>query len=244
MRISIAQLKNLCSLNPELKRGCIVDTNTLFATSVPLDRLNEWAESVFTGLNELEIPAFTNINIRSEFLDLHRRVLIPEGLVTLFDEIDKQTLDPTIRTQLKALKTSKDEATLSGKLFKFNDQQIKKYRTLLALKPISSAMNGWDQFCEYYLRPYIANVWEDVIESLKIQFVGTRAIENREYFDRDPNWKDMTDIIGRFGVGSSDAMIINFFLCSKFPLIVTGDEDVAYVVERLSNGTKFILVNQ
>ena len=52
----------------------------------------------------------------------------------------------------------------------------------------------------------------------------------------------MVDIIGRFGIGSADAMIINFFLCSKFPVIVTGDEDMAYAVERLARGDKYILM--
>lgn len=97
-------------------------------------------------------------------------------------------------------------------------------------------------FCKSFLHPFIVNVWEENIEIFKIQFVGTRAIESREYFHRDPNWKDMTDIIGRFGIGSGDAMIVNFFLCSKFPVIITGDEDVAYAVERLSNGTKYVVV--
>lgn len=239
MRITLRDLPALALTKTNIKQGCIVDTNTLFAASMPLDRLNDWAEETFGRLGELAIPAFTNINIRSEFMDLQRRVLIPEGLVSLYEEAEKSTMDSALKAQLKSLRTSKDQSAIIGRIFKFSDQQTKKYRQLIAN---TSPSNAWERFCETYVHPYITNIWEDTIEDLNIHFVGTRAIENREYFNRDPNWKDMTDIIGRFGIGSSDAMIVNFFLCSKFPLIVTGDEDVAYTVERLSNDTKYILV--
>lgn len=68
---------------PRAQRGCVVDTNVLFAASFPLDAFNEWAESLVALLHKLEIPLFTNINVRSEFIDLCRRVMIPEGLVGL-----------------------------------------------------------------------------------------------------------------------------------------------------------------
>ena len=242
MRIELSDLSKLVSEKPEFKLGCIVDTNALFAAAMPLDRLNEWAEAAFKELRALEIHTFTNINIRSEFMDLQRRVLIPEGLVTFYDQPCGETMDGHLKTQLRLLKTSKDKS--KDKLFKFNDQQMKKYRNILKELPGPNGMNSWDWFCENFLHPFIVNVWEENIAFLKVKFVGTRAIESREYFDRDPSWKDMTDIIGRFGIGSSDAMIINFFLCSQFPLIVTGDEDVAYAVERLSGGKKFILIDK
>jgi hypothetical protein len=243
MRLAVTELPALISSRPELQRGCVVDTNALFAGAMPLDRLNEWAERVFRQLHSLQIPIFTNINIRSEFMDLQRRVLVPEGLVTLYDRSDKATMDSALKAQLKSLKTAKDEAAATEKLYKFNDQQMKKYRTLLGASAGPTGLNGWDAFCQSYLHPFIMGAWDEAVADLKVQFVGTRAIESREHFHRDPSWNEMTDVIGRFGIGSSDAMIVNFFLCSKFPLIVTGDEDVAYAVERLSNGSKFILVD-
>ncbi len=242
MRILLNELTRLISEKPEMQRGCIVDTNTLFAGSMPSDRMNEWAESVFSKLHMLDIPAFTNINIRSEFMDLQRRVLVPEGLAEFYQRSNKATMNLELRMQLRSLKTSLDEAAKVGRLYKFNDQQIKKYRSLLVDAPKLLGFNGWEIFCQSYVHPFIMSVWDEAIDDLKIKFVGTRAIESREYFERDPNWTDMTDIIGRFGIGSADAMIINFFLCSRFPVIVTGDEDVAYAVERMSGGSKWILV--
>lgn len=131
MRISINTLPRLLSQKPEVELGCIVDTNAFFAAAMPLDRLNAWAEKTFCHLRASEIPTITNINIRSEFLDLQRRVLLPEGLVTLYEETeDKTSMNPVLQTQLRILKTLKETAAKDNKLFKFNDQQIKKYRTL------------------------------------------------------------------------------------------------------------------
>jgi hypothetical protein len=76
---------------------------------------------------------------------------------------------------------------------------------------------------------------------LGIQFLGTRAIESRDFFERDPEWNEMVQIMGRSGIGSSDAMILNLFVCSRLPLIVTTDEDVAYTLERLGTAGKYVL---
>lgn len=40
-------------------------------------------------------------------------------------------------------------------------------------------------------------------------------------------WQDMTDIVGNFGIGSSDAMIVNLFMSSHFEGIFTADLEMA-----------------
>ena len=76
-------LKTL-SVQPALKSGCLVDTSILFAASYPPDEFNHESEELFDYFGELEIPLLTNVNVRSEFIDLHRRVSIPEGLCDLY----------------------------------------------------------------------------------------------------------------------------------------------------------------
>ena len=63
MRVKVGDLPKLVSAKPELRRGCVIDTNALFAATMPLDRLNEWAEDAFQELRAQAIPTFTNINI-------------------------------------------------------------------------------------------------------------------------------------------------------------------------------------
>lgn len=231
MRISLEDLTPKLS-DPAFRQGCLVDTSVLFAASYPVDRLNTWAENVFETLHRHSIPIHTNINIRSEFIDLHRRVLIPEGLVTMLGDLSGQ-LEPAVEQQLKILKTQVDRATKDGKATKFHDQQIKKYRDLLG--------RGWDLFCDSYLEPYIKDVWETAVRELKITFVGTRKIDDPKLFEQSVEWPKMLEIVGKTGVGSSDAMIINLFLSSKFQFIVSADSDFAAAVERFADKSRFVL---
>jgi predicted nucleic acid-binding protein len=224
------------------EKGCMVDTNALFAAAFPLDHHNEWAEKVFDELHRLDIPIYTNLNIRSEFIELSRRVLIPEGLVSLYDDLKGTgTLDPALEHQLKSLKTQANQAVTEDKHLKYNDQQIKKYRDLLSQYQATPTHNAWELFCEDYFGTYLAEMWEDTVKTLRVNFVSSRGTEDQEKFENRPDWKGMTAIMGVSGIGSSDAMILNLFLCSRFPLIVSTDHDVTYTIEKLATGTKFVL---
>ena len=110
MEIRISELEKLIQTHPELKKGCIVDTNIVFAFSFPLDTFNEWAEAVVSTLHKLNIPIYTNLNVRSEFIDLNRRVMIPEGLVDFYEEIDGSFDEGAVMAKLKSLKTRKRKA--------------------------------------------------------------------------------------------------------------------------------------
>lgn len=58
--------------------GCFVDTTILFSATYHLDSFNGESEIAFDELANSKVPPFTNINVRSEFLESHRRILIPE----------------------------------------------------------------------------------------------------------------------------------------------------------------------
>jgi hypothetical protein len=240
MLLSIEGLEKKIATNPELKLGCIVDTNVVFATSFPLDTYNEWGEQVFHTLHKLDIPIFTNLNVRSEFIDLNRRVMIPEGLVDFYENFTG-TLDERIEASLKSLRTRKRKANEEGKTFKLNDSDIKQYMDLLDGFKHPSGEDGWPIFCREYFAPYIQNTWEEAITIMKISFLGTREIESKQYFDRHPSWENVMKIVGLSGIGSSDAMIVNLFQESKIPMIVTADKAVANTVLNLMPLSKFVL---
>jgi hypothetical protein len=216
MEIKISDLEKSLENYPELKRGCIVDTNVLFAGSYPSDIFNDWADEVFKTLNRLNIPAYTNINVRSEFLELHRRVLIPEGLVDFYDDLSDK-LDGKIYDRLKLLKRRANEARTEGRAFKINDSDIKEYMELFGHEPRPEGISRWTAFCQIYFAPYFIYVWEDAVRDFKVNFLGTREIENNEFFDKHPSWNNMIKILGDSGIGSADAMIINLFQESKIP---------------------------
>ena len=69
----------------------------------PLDNFNEHAEA-FKILTEFEVPIYTNVNIRSEFIEFYRRVIIPEALIDLLED-SGENLQPMILQKLKSLRT-------------------------------------------------------------------------------------------------------------------------------------------
>jgi predicted nucleic acid-binding protein len=243
MIVLLRDVPQLLQSDPNLKNGCVVDTNVLFAASFPLDTYNTWAEKLFPVLHELGIPIYTNINVRSEFIELNRRVLIPEGLIDFYEDLAGQ-LVVEVEQKLKSLKTRKETAAKENRTFKLSDFDIKEFRRLLSGYTHSTGKNGWELFCEDYFHKYIRTVWEDVVEALKIGFLGTRNIDNKTLFDNHPNWDDMLDIVGKTGMGSTDAMIVNLFLKSKLSMIISTDNDVPGAVEKmLPPGSKrFVLI--
>jgi predicted nucleic acid-binding protein len=239
MILGLKDLPLQLSKDISIKLGCMVDTNVLFAASYPPDIFNDWAEEVFDLIHKLEIPIYTNINVRSEFLDLHRRVLIPEGLLTLLHDFNG-SLGTEIETQLRLLRARFQKALDEDKAFKLQDSEIKKYRKLLSAIQLNGE-NAWSVFCETYLHPYIEKIWDDTVAILKIKFLGTREMDNKEIFDGHPSWADLVQIIGKSGIGTADAMIINLFQKSKLTLIVTADGDVKDTVLTQFAENRYIL---
>lgn len=240
MLLKIEELEERISKIPELKKGCVIDTNIAFAFSFPLDTFNEWAEEVIEVLHRLNIPIYTNQNVRSEFIDLNRRVLIPEGLVDFYDDYSELFVGE-IEASLKSLKTKKNKANHENRTFKFSDSDINKFSLMFKALKHSSGQDMWQYFCQYYLYPYIQNIWSEAVTDMKINFLGTREIESKEFFEKHPSWENMVKIVGLSGIGTSDAMIINLFQESKIPLMITADVGVKNTLLDFMPAEKFVL---
>lgn len=70
--------------------SCFVDTSILFSATYGSDVFNSESEAAFDILASAGYSLFTNINVRSEFLENHRRVLIPEILIDLLTQKGSQ----------------------------------------------------------------------------------------------------------------------------------------------------------
>src|SRR5690606_31614262 len=152
MELKILDFEKTLEIFPDLKQGCIVDTNVLFAGSYPLDIHNDWADEVFRTLSRFGIPVYTNLNVRSEFLDLQRRVLIPEGLVGFYDDFS-ESLEGKIYAELKYLKRKAKTATDEDRAFKLNDSDIKKFMELFGYEAVADGPSAWSAFCKSYFAP-------------------------------------------------------------------------------------------
>jgi len=69
-----------------------------------------------------------------------------------------------------------------------------------------------------------------------------RESDRSTWLEGELTWEGMASIVGRFGIGSFDAMIINLFLNSHFSAIITADKEIAYVIKALKPPGKFVIV--
>ena len=220
--------------------GCFVDTSILFSETYTLDRLNEEADMAFDLLVELDVPVFTNINVRAEFLEAHRRVLIAECLIDFLDE-PGINFDGVLFEKLKSHRTAYRRRIVEEKSAKMELSQIKMFRKML-LSQRSRYGNAWELFCRDYLLKKMEAVWPQAENELGLNFISLRSGDRSPYLNTLPEWSGAVRLMGQYGIGSADAMILNMFLCSKLPFLLTADEEMADCAVKESKGTKRIFI--
>lgn len=211
-----------------------------FSLSYPLDTFNDQAEVVFNLLAKESVPVFTNVNIRTEFIEQHRRVAIPEALIDLLEDAE-ESLQSEIVQQLKSLRTSYRKAQKEDKSFKLNEREIKKYRNLLGKYELNGK-DGWEMFCKEYLTGTIQKIWDTTVAQWNLNFISLRATEKHPLISTEVSWDEMVKLVEKFGMGSMDAMILNLFQCSTIEVLITADEDLAYAVEKLKLKGKRVII--
>lgn len=225
---------------PDLKAGLLVDTSILYAESYPYDEFHDPAVELFEFLHDLKIPVFTNLNIRAEFLDQHRRATIAEGLTALYT-LPGASADPNLYKILKRIAERARLAVVDQKPIKVNDREIKEARDLLKKKRVGST-DGWLAFCNSYLVNNLELVWPETCDNLGINFFPSGKGDKTLFMKEKPEWDDMERLMARYGLASFDAMILNLFLNSKFLGIITADKDIAYAMAYIKPEGKFAVI--
>lgn len=85
---------------PSLKNGLVVDTNVLISATYDSDNFFEPTTQFFDYLAENEIPIYCNVNMRAEFLEIHRRIIFTESLIDFFHEVNRSLLPTDVSAQL------------------------------------------------------------------------------------------------------------------------------------------------
>jgi predicted nucleic acid-binding protein len=233
-----SDVENLTKQYPELQNGCLVDTNILIAASIPMDPFNEQAEALIEKMVDLNIPLYTNINIRIEFLEIFRRILVPESLIDFLEDYEK-ILSETTKAKLKSVQTSYRKSLDTGKVYKFSDDRIKEFRNLLTSE--SNTQDGWETFCQMYLYPQFVTAWDDVKSQCKLNHLPAGDSENHPLITAPVTWAGAYDIMGNYGLGSADSMILNLLVNSKFKFIITSDGDLKSAISFLREHKKEII---
>lgn len=235
-----SDILKLKSANANFEKGCIVDTSILFAVSYPNDAHYTAADEVFEFLHELKMPAFSNSNIRSEFINNQFQVMVPEGLADFYSAYGT-SLNEVVYKKLQSNYTFITEAKKNETSYKFSTTQINTWRNFLRANS-SSKSDPWFDFCSSFINHRVEAVWESTCNEVGINFLSLRGSDKKDWQTGPIDWHDMSLLVGKFGIGSFDAMIINLFLNSHFPALLTADKEIAKVVEALKPKDKFVFL--
>lgn len=220
--------------------GVFADTTILFSATYPPDLFNAESEAAFDVLARSRLPVFVSVNVKAEFLENHRRACIADCLVDFLNDMHHD-LDGPLLLRLQSHKKSHRQKADEGRNTRIDVNQIKVFRSLL--KSYSSAgSNGWQILCRKYLKRQLGSEWANAERELSLNFISTRDGDKSELMNELPNWERAIEIMSEHGLSSSDAMILNMFLCSKIPALLTADMELAEVASMEAKGRKKIFV--
>lgn len=220
--------------------GVFADTSVVFAATYPPDIFNAECEKAFETLAKFSVPTFASVNVRAEFLENHRRAYIADSLVDFLEDMTPFLPGPLL-LKLQAHRKSHRKNIDEGRSNKLDVNQIKVFRRELR-QFLWMKTDGWKILCQRYLKPQIVPEWEKAEKHLSLNFISTRSDDRSPYLNEIPDWDQAVNFIGEYGLGSADAMILNMFLCSKLPILLTADLEMADCVIQESNGTKQVFV--
>ena len=227
-------------LSQSKRTGVFADTSILFSATYPPDLYNEESEVAFKSLSRAKVPALVSVNVRAEFLENHRRVSIADCLVDFLTDA-QDYLEGPLLFKLQSHRKMHKQRTDEGRNARMDVNQIKSFRSLLSHFSLGNR-NGWELLCQEYLKPQLASEWINVERELSLNFISTRGQDQSPFLDRLPTWDRVVELMGHYGLASSDAMILNMFLCSNIPALLTADSELAACAQKEVAGARAIFM--
>ena len=201
--------------------GCLADTGFLYALSYTDDLYYQKAIEVFDVLASVEIPIYANVISRMEFIDLIFRKQLTQGAIKVFEEMTQELDNRKLFNHLKNIRDQDSANRKVGRSFKIGERKLKDLRDLIN----STTPEGWTSFCHEYAGEKLFNEWQILEEELGLNFVEVMEGETSEIFNKPLKWTDMVNVMAKFGLPGTDAMIFNLYMKSKFRLLITTDSD-------------------
>ena len=109
---------------------------------------------------------------------------------------------------------------------------------LLLTKIIGKEKDLWTELCEDRIGTKLVDIWNDTEFALGLNFLSLRKEDQELHLNQKPEWDGVTELISKHGLSSSDAMILNMFLSSKFAVIASSDADIALTLKRIGLPSK------
>lgn len=125
--------------------------------------------------------------------------------------------------------------------YKFSNSKIAYWRDFLR-ENSTNGRDAWFNFCRDFVSHRIENVWDETCNEVGLNFLSLRGSDTKNWLTGPVDWKDADALVGNYAVGSFDAMIVNLFLNSHFPALITADKEIARAVHDLAPSGKFVFV--
>jgi predicted nucleic acid-binding protein len=235
-----SEIENCLTDTKSQAKGCVVDTSFLIAVVYELDPFNEGAVKLFDALAEAEIPLYSTVTSKSEYLERCRRIILTEALLEMRAQIDHLQLGPDVYKELKNLKQWVDDQLVLDRQPVAHDRRLKTIKRLLSRQNPTNE-NAWLKMCELLLRGKVKTAWEEVTDLLGITHLDLGDPSIQSLVPQKVTWDRAFEICEASGMGLYDSMIVNMLNCSIFPVAVSTDFDFAYAA--LSGSTdKSILI--
>ena len=240
-----SELDALLAAHPNAKKGFLVDTNILVAATYELDKYNEIAVKFIDSLADREIPLYCNVNIRAEFLEIHRRIVISESLLDLEEQCNKASLPPNLASELTSYrsayerkrKTKPDEPPR-----RLSESEIKVFKLMMINVAGNRGDDLWTQFCDNNIGTKIIKLWEETEQDFGLNFLSLRKEDQELHLNRKPDWEDVVKLMSNPALSSADAMIVNMFYASKFEVIASSDVDIGIALKKSLLNDKHAIV--
>lgn len=209
--------------NNDLGPGCFADTGFLYGLAYDDDRFFNIANDVHDLLFKFEISIYTNVISRLELIDLVLRKQVTQGCISTFNSYHTTKLHSEIYKLLKDIRDKDSAALRKNESYKIDERRLKQIR-----KSINQeyGFHDWKDFCQKYLASTFMNEWTTIEEEFGLNFIESMEGETSPLLNSPLLWKDMVNIMATEGQRGPDAMIINLFKKSKFPLLITSDSDL------------------
>lgn len=225
---------------PSVQNGILVDTNVLISATYELDSFHQDTIVFLDQLIDKKIPLFCNVNVRSEFLEIHRRIIFTEALLS-FESVTKgSALGLELRKKLSSLRSNQRSRETQGRApVQLSDAELKIFKSLM-LQEDNGAL--WNKFSSEYVGENLIDLWSLAVDKIGLTSISLIGKDQSKYVPEYPEWEDAVRLMSQHGISSSDAMIVNIFRSSVFTAILSSDSDIGVSITRLKMPNKICIL--
>ncbi|MFN8943218.1 MAG: hypothetical protein ACK5WZ_01185, partial [Pseudobdellovibrionaceae bacterium] len=209
--------------NHNCQQGCFADTGFLYGLAYEDDRLFAQANDIHDILADAAIPIYSNVISRLELIDLIFRKQVTRGSIQVFNNTKTHLQNTEIFKTLKYIRDKDTEATRKKESYKIDERRLKVLRKNMNAE---YGVDDWRAFCAKYIGTMLEKEWTIFEQEFGLNFVEILEGQTSPLFNSPLFWTDMVQIMSEHGQRGPDAMIINLFARSKFPLLITSDSDL------------------